>query len=59
MKKPPPGKKLPPKPRNVAAKSLRAGPFQPKVEANPKAYSRKEKHKAPPPPEEQEGDAGQ
>lgn len=35
-------------PRNVAAKSLREGQFQPKVEADPKAYKRKNKHKADP-----------
>lgn len=35
-------------PRNVAAKSLREGQFQPKVEADPKAYKRKKKHKADP-----------
>lgn len=32
-------------PRNVAAKSLREGQFQPKVEADPKAYKRRKKHK--------------
>lgn len=41
----PPKKKAPPKPRNIAAKSLRAGQFQPKVEPNPKAYKRRPKHK--------------
>lgn len=35
-------------PRNVAAKSLRDGRFQSKVEADPKAYKRKKKHKADP-----------
>lgn len=35
-------------PRNVAAKSLREGQFQPKVEADPKAYKRKNKHKTDP-----------
>ena len=35
-------------PRNVAAKSLREGQFQPKVEADPKAYKRKNKHKSDP-----------
>jgi hypothetical protein len=53
MKKPRP--KKPPKPRNIAAKSLSAGQFQPKVEANPRAYSRKVKHKAPPLPANEEG----
>jgi len=32
-------------PPNLAAKALRQGQFQPKVEQNPKAYSRKVKHK--------------
>lgn len=60
MKKPRPSKKPPPKPRNVAAKSLRAGQFQPKVEASPKAYTRKVKHKVPPlPADEPGGDAGE
>ncbi len=31
-------------PKNVAAQSLRAGQFQPKVEAHPKAYKRRKKH---------------
>lgn len=35
-------------PRNVAAKSLRAGQFQPKVEDDPKAYKRRTKHKKDP-----------
>jgi hypothetical protein len=35
-------------PRNVAAKSLREGRFQPRVEADPKAYKRKKKHKTDP-----------
>ncbi len=35
-------------PRNVAAKSLREGQFQPKVEADPKAYRRRKKHKVDP-----------
>ena len=35
-------------PRNAAAKSLREGLFQPKVEADPKAYKRKNKHKTDP-----------
>ena len=35
-------------PKNVAAKALREGQFQPKVEPDPKAYTRKSKHKAPP-----------
>jgi len=43
MKKPRP--KAPPKPRNVAAKALRSGQFQPKVEENPNAYKRRQKHK--------------
>jgi hypothetical protein len=41
-----PKKRAPPKPRNIAAKSLSAGQFQPKVEPNPKAYKRRPKHKA-------------
>ena len=32
-------------PRNVAAKALRQGQFQPKVEDDPKAYKRRGKHK--------------
>jgi hypothetical protein len=43
MKKPKPRKS--PKPRNVAAKALGMGQFQPKVEADPKAYRRRKKHK--------------
>jgi hypothetical protein len=35
-------------PRNAAAKSLREGQFQPKVEADPKTYKRKHKHKTDP-----------
>lgn len=35
-------------PRNVAARSLREGQFQPKVEADPRAYKRKKKHRADP-----------
>ncbi|OEO27904.1 hypothetical protein VW23_007265 [Devosia insulae DS-56] len=35
-------------PRNAAARSLREGQFQPKVEADPKAYKRKNKHKTDP-----------
>lgn len=35
-------------PRNAAARSLRGGQFQPKVEADPKAYNRKTKHKLDP-----------
>ena len=56
MKKPRPKKS--PKPRNVAAKSLREGQFKPKVEANPKAYSRKVKHKVPPLPASEDGGEG-
>ena len=37
-------------PVNVAAKSLREGQFKAKVEKNPKAYTRKAKHKAAPVP---------
>ena len=44
-----------PKPRNVAAKALREGQFQAKVEADPKAYKRRRKHPAP--PDVEEGDA--
>jgi hypothetical protein len=43
MKKPKPKKA--PRPRNVAAKALGMGQFQPKVEVDPKAYRRREKHK--------------
>lgn len=35
-------------PRNVAAKALREGQFQPRVEPDPKAYKRKNKHKTDP-----------
>ena len=35
-------------PRNAAATSPREGQFQPKVEADPKAYSRRKKHKLDP-----------
>ena len=35
-------------PRNVAAKALREGQFQPKVEADPKASKRRNKHKTDP-----------
>jgi hypothetical protein len=48
MKKPKP--KAPPKPRNVAAKALRSGQFQPRVEDHPKAYRRRPKHRPDPPP---------
>ena len=43
MAKKPSRKSLPP-PRNVAAKALREGQFQPKVEENPKAYRRRSRH---------------
>jgi hypothetical protein len=45
-------------PRNAAAKSLREGQFQPKVEADPKTYKRRKKHKVDPvlEAEKQEGD---
>ena len=47
-------------PRNVAAKSLRGGQFQPKVEADPRAYSRRKKHKVDPVLEaEKHGDEGE
>lgn len=46
MKKP--KKKVPPKPRNVAAKALRGGAFAPKVEPSPKAYKRRPKHRPDP-----------
>lgn len=46
-------------PRNLAAKALREGQFQPKVEPDPKAYKRKKKHKAElAPPEDDEGETG-
>ena len=35
-------------PRNVAAKALGEGQFKPKVEEDPKAYRRKQKHKVDP-----------
>jgi hypothetical protein len=35
-------------PRNVAAKALGEGQFKPKVEADPKSYRRKPKHKLDP-----------
>jgi hypothetical protein len=31
-------------PKNVAAKALRQGQFQPKIEDDPKAYRRRTKH---------------
>ena len=43
-------------PKNVAAKSLRAGQFQPKVEPDPKGYKRKTKHPKPIVVEEAEKD---
>lgn len=45
-------------PRNVAARSLREGQFQPKVEPDPKSYKRKTKHKVDPvlDAEKQDGD---
>jgi hypothetical protein len=43
MRKPHP--KAPPKPRNIAAKALREGQFQPKIEDKPKAYKRRTKHR--------------
>ena len=59
MKKPTPRKA--PKPRNVAAKALGMGQFQPRAEENPKAYKRRQKHKPdltlPPKGEEPGGDA--
>jgi len=45
-------------PRNVAAKSLREGQFQPKVEADPKAYRRKKKHKVDPVLDAEKQDGG-
>lgn len=35
-------------PRNVAAKALRQGQFQPKVEDDPKGYKRRVKHRRDP-----------
>ncbi len=35
-------------PRNLAAKALGEGQFKPKMEADPKAYRRKQKHKVDP-----------
>jgi hypothetical protein len=43
-----PKKKAPPKPRNLAAKSLASGVFKARIEANPKAYKRRPKHKSDP-----------
>jgi hypothetical protein len=43
-----PKKKAPPKPRNLAAKSLASGLFRARTEANPKAYKRRPKHKLDP-----------
>ena len=43
-------------PRNVAAKALRQGQFQPKVEDDPKAYRRRGKHKQDPAAEAAEED---
>jgi len=43
-----PRKKAPPKPRNLAAKALASGLFRKRVEANPKAYKRRPKHKSVP-----------
>jgi hypothetical protein len=40
-------------PPNVAAKALQLGQFQPKIEKNPKAYSRKVKHRKGSPAEQQ------
>jgi hypothetical protein len=42
VKKPVPRKA--PKPRNVAAKALAEGQFQPRVQEDPKTYRRREKH---------------
>jgi hypothetical protein len=41
-------------PRNVAAKALREGQFQPKVEPDPKAYRRRPKHPPKPPAEDED-----
>jgi hypothetical protein len=35
-------------PRNLAAKALAEGQYRPKVEADPKAYRRRQKHKVDP-----------
>ncbi len=35
-------------PRNVAANALRQGQFRPRVEADPKAYKRRTRHKTDP-----------
>lgn len=43
-------------PRNVAAKALREGQFQPKVEPGPKGYKRKKKHNQDPLLETEEPD---
>lgn len=44
-------------PRNAAAKSLREGQFQPKVEPDPKAYRRRPKHPPKPPADEEDPEA--
>ena len=48
--------KAPLRPRNVAARALREGQFQPKVEKDPRAYTRKPRHKEPLVPEEDGGE---
>ena len=45
-------------PRNLAAKALGEGQFKPKVEADPKAYRRKSKHKVDPVLKAEEQDEG-
>jgi len=35
-------------PRNLAAKALQGGQFQPKIEEDPKGYKRRDKHKRDP-----------
>lgn len=52
-------KKAPPKPRNLAAKSLASGLYRQRVEINPKAYKRKSRHKSDPAqPAPDDDDAG-
>jgi hypothetical protein len=43
-------------PRNVAARALRLGQFQPRVEKDPSAYTRKPRHRQPPLPDDENGE---
>lgn len=42
-------KRQPKKPPNLAAKALANGLFRPKIEKNPDAYTRRQRHKPPQP----------